>query len=145
MMIELPEELKLAILAEGITSGVPEFAKAWHAKKQQAFLEAQAEKHLEAQTEKHLEAQAEQYDEAQAEIYDEAQAEIYDEAQAEKHDEELESDMETIAVVVTGVTSFADGVIVTVPRDPKEIAEDKRQQIEAYNKEKEAKAGQYKK
>ena len=129
MMIELPEELKLAILAEGITSGMPEFAKAWHEKRQQAFLEAQAEKHIEAQTEKH----------------DEAQAEIYDEAQAEKHDEELESELETIAVVVTGVTSFANGVIVTVPRDPKEIAEDKRQQIEAYNKERESKANRYKK
>ena len=137
MMIELPEELKLAIVAEGITSGMPEFAKAWHEKRQQAFLEAQAEKHIEAQTEKH--------DEAQAEQYDEAQAEIYDEAQAEKHDEELESELETIAVVVTGVTSFANGVIVTVPRDPKEIAEDKRQQIEAYNKERESKANRYKK
>ena len=75
MMIELPEELKLAILAEGITSGVPEFAKAWHAKKQQAFLEAQAEKHLEAQTEKHDEARAEAFLEAQTEKHDEAQAE----------------------------------------------------------------------
>jgi len=130
MRFETPEELK-------VTLSVPASAKEWHDRKQQAFLEAQAEKHLEAQTEKH--------DEAQAEQYDEAQAEKYLEAQAEKQDEELESDMETIYAVCTGTSSFANGVIVTVPRDPKEIAEDKRQQIETYNKEKEAKAGQYKK
>jgi hypothetical protein len=52
MIIELPEELKVEILAKGITSGIPEFAKAWHEKRQQAFLEAQAEKHDEAQAER---------------------------------------------------------------------------------------------
>ena len=39
---------------------VPASAKAWHDKRQQAFLEAQSEKYFEAQTEKHDEAQAEQ-------------------------------------------------------------------------------------
>jgi hypothetical protein len=52
MRIELPEELK-------VTLSVPASAKAWHDRKQQAFLEAQAEKYLEAQTEKHDEAQSE--------------------------------------------------------------------------------------
>ncbi len=41
--------------------------KAWQDKRQQAFLEAQAEKHDEAMTKKHDEAMAEKHDEAMAE------------------------------------------------------------------------------
>ena len=52
MKIELPEELKVKL-------SIPPSAKEWHDRKQQAFLEAQAEKYLEAQTEKYDEAQAE--------------------------------------------------------------------------------------
>jgi|694.fasta_scaffold71808_3 hypothetical protein len=61
------------------------------------------------------------------------------------NDTELKSELETIYAVGTGASSFVNGVLVTVPRDPKEVAEEKQQAIETYNKEKESKANRYKK
>ena len=62
------------------------------------------------------------------------------------NDTELKSEVVMISAIATGISSFVNGVWVTVPlKTPERVKELQRQAREAYDKEKEAKANRYKK